>query len=104
MGAAEWGIGCTVSGVTPLGEKFSGEVFSYDEGMGLAVLRSQGEIINTHDVRILRVAGVTGLASTSPTTPPPLENLPLVDDARCQKREETAVKAAQVSAGEFDNA
>jgi hypothetical protein len=48
MGAAEWGIGCQVSGVTPLGEAFAGEVFSFDAGMGLAVLRTKGDIINTH--------------------------------------------------------
>lgn len=100
MGAAEWGVGCQVSGVTPLGEKFSGEVFSYDDAMGLAVLRTKGDIINTHDVRILRVEGVQDLKSTPPATAPVLDPLPLVDEARCQKREEASIKAAQASAGE----
>eukprot|EP00227_Mantoniella_beaufortii_P017542 CAMPEP_0197585084 /NCGR_PEP_ID=MMETSP1326-20131121/7490_1 /TAXON_ID=1155430 /ORGANISM="Genus nov. species nov., Strain RCC2288" /LENGTH=173 /DNA_ID=CAMNT_0043149537 /DNA_START=57 /DNA_END=578 /DNA_ORIENTATION=- len=97
-GPADWGIGHAVSGVTALGEAFKGEVFSYDDGMGLAVLRTQGDIINTHDVRILRVQGVTGLKSIPPAKPPVMETLPVVDEARCQKREEGAVKAAQASA------
>lgn len=95
-----WGIGCQVSGVTLLGEKFSGEVFSYDDAMGLAVLRTKGDITNTHDVRVLRVEGVQNLKSTPPATAPVLEPLPLVDEARCQKREEASIRAAQASAGE----
>lgn len=99
MGAAEWGIGCQVSGVTPLGEKFSGEVFSYDDALGLAVLRTKGDIINTHDVRILRVLGIQDLKSTPPATVPVFDPLPVVDEVRCQKREDAAIKAAQASAG-----
>ena len=53
MGAADWGIGHEVSGVTSTGEKFAGEVFTFDEGTGIAVLRTKGDIINTHDVRVL---------------------------------------------------
>jgi hypothetical protein len=99
MGGAEWGVGCQVSGLTSLGESFSGEVFSYDAGMGLAVLRTKGNIINTHDVRILRVEGVKDLRSVSPAEAPPLKPLPVVDEARCQKREEASLKAAHASAG-----
>ena len=101
MGAADWGIGCQVSGVTPLGEAFNGEVYSYDDAMGLAVLRTTGDIINTHDVRILRVEGVKDLKSTPPATAPVLDKLPVVDEARCKKREEASIKAAEASAGEY---
>ena len=99
MGVADWGIGHVVSGVTATGEKFAGEVFTFDEGTGLAVLRAKGDIVNTHDVRILRVEGVSDLKSTPPSDPPKMEKLPVVDEARCQKREEAAVKAATISAG-----
>lgn len=99
MGVADWGIGHVVSGVTATGEKFAGEVFTFDEGTGLAVLRAKGDIVNTHDVRILRAEGVSDLKSTPPSDPPKMEKLPVVDEARCQKREEAAVKAATISAG-----
>ncbi|EEH57278.1 uncharacterized protein MICPUCDRAFT_47278 [Micromonas pusilla CCMP1545] len=98
MGVADWGIGHVVSGVTATGEKFAGEVFTFDEGTGLAVLRAKGDIVNTHDVRILRAEGVSDLKSTPPSDPPKMEKLPVVDEARCQKREEAAVKAATISA------
>lgn len=100
MGAAEWGIGCQVTGTTSAGEAFKGEVFTFDEQMGLAVLRTQGDVLNTHDVLILRVEGVKDLKSTPPAKPPTLGALPVVDEARCQRREEASIKAAQASAGE----
>ena len=34
MVSDKWGIGHSVSGVMPNGEKFSGEVFGYDEATG----------------------------------------------------------------------
>ena len=36
----QWEVGCMVSGKTALGEKFHGEVYTFDEGIGLAVLRT----------------------------------------------------------------
>lgn len=99
MGAADWGIGHEVSGVTPTGEKFAGEVFTFDEGTGIAVLRTKGDIINTHDVRVLNTAGCKEVKSTAPKVAPAMDKLPVVDEARNKRREEAALKAAQASAG-----
>jgi hypothetical protein len=99
MGAADWGIGHEVSGVTPTGEKFAGEVFTFDEGTGIAVLRTKGDIINTHDVRVLNTAGCKEVKSTAPKVAPAMDKLPVVDEARNKRREEAALKVAQASAG-----
>lgn len=99
MGAADWGIGHEVSGVTPTGEKFAGEVFTFDEGTGIAVLRTKGDIINTHDVRVLNTAGCKEVKSTAPKVAPAMDKPPVVDEARNKRREEAALKAAQASAG-----
>ena len=56
--------------------------------------------MNNHDLRILRVDGVTDLSSKPPLKLPPDQSLPDVDEARCQRREEANIKAAQASAGE----
>lgn len=99
MGAEDWGIGHEVSGVTSTGEKFSGEVYTFDEGTGIAVLRTKGDIVNSHDVRVLNTAGCVDVKSVAPKEKPTLEKLPVVDEARNQKREAAAIKAAQASAG-----
>ena len=99
MGAADWGIGHEVSGVTSTGEKFAGEVFTFDEGTGIAVLRTKGDIINTHDVRVLNTEGCKEVKSSAPKVAPAVDKLPVVDEARNKRREEAALKAAQASAG-----
>ena len=98
MGAEDWGIGHEVSGVTSTGEKFSGEVYTFDQGTGIAVLRTKGDIVNSHDVRVLNTAGCVDVKSVAPKEKPTLEKLPVVDEARNQKREAAAIKAAQASA------
>ena len=91
MGAEDWGIGHEVSGVTSTGEKFSGEVYTFDEGTGIAVLRTKGDIVNSHDVRVLNTAGCVDVKSVAPKEKPTLEKLPVVDEARNQKREAAAI-------------
>jgi hypothetical protein len=98
MGASDWGIGHEVSGTTASGEAFSGSVFTYDEGTKIAVLRTEGEIINTHDVRVLNTEGCANVRSKPPASAVKFEPLPVVDRARSERREEANVKAAQASA------
>ena len=98
MGASDWGIGLEVSGTTASGEAFSGSVFTYDEGTKIAVLRTEGEIINTHDVRVLNTEGCANVRSKPPASAVALDALPVVDRARSERREEANVKAAHASA------
>jgi hypothetical protein len=98
MVASDWGIGHEVSGTTATGDAFAGEVFTYDEGTKLAVLRAEGEIINTHHVYVLNTAGCMNVRSNAPATKPTFDALPVVDKARSERREEVNVKAAQASA------
>ena len=98
MGASDWGIGHEVSGTTASGEAFSGSVFTYDEGTKIAVLRTEGEIINTHDVRVLNTEGMRERAFEAPASAVAMDALPVVDRARSERREEANVKAALTSA------
>ena len=99
MGSDKWGIGHTVSGLMPNGEKFSGEVFGYDEATGLVTVRAPGNIGGTHDVRIVKVDACTDVKSIPPKTPAKTDGaMPVVDDVRSKKREEENIKAAQARA------
>ena len=101
MVSDKWGIGHSVSGVMPNGEKFSGEVFGYDEATGLVTVRAPGNIGGTHDVRIIKAEACTDVKSIPPKTPAKTDGaMPAVDDTRSKKREEENIKAAQARAGE----
>ena len=102
MGSDKWGIGHTVSGLMPNGEKFSGEVFGYDEATGLVTVRAPGNIGGTHDVRIVKADACTDVKSIPPKTPAKTDGaMPVVDDVRSKKREEENIKAAQARAGAY---
>ena len=98
MGAPDWAIGHTVSGATSTGEAFGGVVYTYDPGTGVCVLRTEGDITNTHDVFVVNTAGCSDVRSKAPSSSPTTEALPVVDPARSQRRLEANVKAAQTSA------
>ncbi|MDC1215369.1 anticodon-binding domain-containing protein [bacterium] len=98
MVAPEWSIGHTVSGVTATGEAFEGELFTYDMGTGCAVIRTEGDIANTHDVTMVNTAGCTNLRSTPPSGAVSYAALPVVDAKRSKRRLEANVKAAAASA------
>ena len=100
MAAVIWERGHVVSGKTALGEPFVGEVYCFDAATSLAVLRQESETSNNHDVRVLHVVGATELKSAPPSLPPiSNEPLPVVDQARCKRREDANLKAAMLSAG-----
>ena len=61
-------------------------MFTYDEGTKIAVLRTEGEIINTHDVRVLNTE-MRERAFEAPASAVAMDALPVVDRARSERRE-----------------
>ena len=91
MGAEDWGIGHEVSGMTSTGEA-SGEVYTFDEGTGIAVLRTKGDIVNCTTSACSR--RVRGRQVRRPQGEAHAREAPVVDEARNQ-REAAAIKAAR---------
>jgi hypothetical protein len=96
-------IGASVSGTTAAGDPFGGVVYSHDESLQLAVLRTPGDIQNSHHVQIVRTKGANVMHSIPPQNGEEKfeEKLPVIDKGRQERRFETAVKAAQFVAGAF---
>jgi hypothetical protein len=103
MATTSFQIGASVSGTTAAGDPFGGIVYSHDESLQLAVLRTPGDIQNSHHVQIVRTKGANVMHSIPPQNGEEKfeEKLPVIDKGRQERRFETAVKAAQFVAGAF---
>ena len=103
MATTSFQIGASVSGTTAAGDPFGGVVYSHDESLQLAVLRTPGDIQNSHHVQIVRTKGANVMHSIPPQNGEEKfeEKLPVIDKGRQERRFETAVKAAQFVAGAF---
>ena len=95
-------IGQTITGYSKTGDMFFGEVFSVDRSSALLVLRTQGDIQNSHHVQILSLEGIeitqclelkTSAVSTNDA------KLPVIDKQRQERRFESAMKMAQFASG-----
>jgi hypothetical protein len=97
MATTSFQIGASVSGTTAAGDPFGGVVYSHDESLQLAVLRTPGDIQNSHHVQIVRTKGANVMHSIPPQNGEEKfeEKLPVIDKGRQERRFETAVKAAQ---------
>jgi hypothetical protein len=80
-------------------QELGGEVFAFDQGASVMVLRQQGSTPFHHNVRVLRLDAVDKVLSS---TPGPdgvdAEPLPTVDLRRCRDREHKALRVAQQEA------
>ena len=89
--------GATVTkGTTASGESFRGEIFAYDDGAKLLVVRTPGEISNSYDLKFVNVAGAKDIEIDASTAKDP-EALPTVDDPRRERRFEAACRAAKTA-------
>ena len=86
--------GATVSGTTSSGERFSGEIFAYDDANGVLAVRSAGEISNSHDVTLVNERDARDI-EVDASTAKDLGPLPEVDDPRRGRRFENATRAAK---------
>lgn len=90
-----WAVGTEVRLLTCSGEEVSGTVFAYDTAAEMLMLREKGAHNGVSTLRLLAVAQVAEtLSERHPTGPVELE-LPVVDEERCRRREEKALKLAE---------
>ena len=74
--ATSYAYGATVTkGTTASGERFSGEIFAYDDAAKLLVVRTPGEISNSYDLKFINVAGAKDVEIDASTAKDP-EALP----------------------------
>ena len=86
--------GATVSGTTSSGERFSGEIFAYDEANRVLAVRFVGEISNSHDVTLVNERDASNI-EVDASTAKDLGPLPDVDDPRRQRRFDNATRVAK---------
>ena len=86
--------GAKVSGTTSSGERFSGEIFAYDEANRVLAVRSVGEISNSHDVTLVNERDASNI-EVDASTAKDLGPLPDVDDPRRQRRFDNATRVAK---------
>ncbi len=94
----EYAHGATVtSGTTASGESFRGEIFAYDADAGVLAVRTPGDVSNSFDVRFVNVDGATNVVVDASTAREP-DALPTVDEPRCERRMENALRCAKTAA------
>lgn len=92
-------IGSTIRMTLVTGEEVSGEVFTSDKAADVIVLKTAGSKPDQHGLRMISLKAVKDILER---TPPPagyqMEKLPDVLEDRLARREQEAVKAAEVEA------
>ncbi len=91
----QWELGSEVRLRTTLGDEVAGTVFAYDAPAEVLLLKEAGAHNGVSNLRLLATSQVAEtLSERKPVGPVDLE-LPVVDEDRCRRREEKALRLAE---------
>lgn len=97
----ELATGCQVVLRTTLGEEVKATVFAYDRQTNCLLLKEAGSHAGVCNLRFLKANYVKEVISAEPPGPSFDPRLPQVDVDRCKKREEKALKQAELDASKI---